>query len=168
MTAADDRFEIIEVCIRFHWCYDRKDWDDLGSVLDEVVSMPTLEEMAQATPFDPDDYLDRYQRRREDLVRSLASTAAGLRTQHLVAGHRVQLATDAAVCNAHSMNVHLPEGDPLATPLWHGNTYRFDVVRTTAGWRIRGVVPAVMWSWGDDTFYDPTEKQRAWTKPLER
>jgi hypothetical protein len=63
--------------------------------------------------------------------------------------------------------VHLPEGDPSAPPLWHGNTYRFDLVRTAGGWKIRGVVPAVVWSWGDESISDVAAKQRSWADPLD-
>jgi hypothetical protein len=170
LSAADlsDRVEIVDACLKFHWCYDRRNWDELGAVLHDVVSMPTLEELREDPSFDPEHYLDRFQRSRDDVTGGLSSFAEGLVTQHLVAGHQVRIDGDAAVCEAQAINVHLRQDDAAAAPLWHGNIYRFDLVRTAAGWRIAGVVPGIVWSWGDESFHDVAAKQRAWIDSMDR
>jgi hypothetical protein len=163
LTTADDHIAIVEACTKFHWFYDRKQWDDLGALLDDVVSMPTLEEIGD----DVEGYLERYHRTRADVTAGLRLFADGLVTQHLVAGHLVTITGDTAVCIAHGINVHLRDEDRTAPPLWHGNTYRFDLVRRAEGWRIAGMVAGIVWGWGDDSVHDVSAKQRVWVKTLD-
>jgi hypothetical protein len=174
LGAIADRLEIIEVCTRVHWCYDHRDWNGLDSLFADTVSMPTLAQAGSAG-FDLDGYLDGYLYSREELKRALSSVAAGLITQHLITGHQVTLGGDAAVCAAHSVNVHL--ASQLASGLGstagpssgsgrglvaHGNDYRFDLLRTADGWRIRGWVPRIRWGYGDEASYDANARQAAW------
>jgi len=156
-VAVADRLEIIEVCTRVHWSYDHEDWDALDDLFAATVSMPTLAQAA-GPGFDPDAYLSHYLFTREEVKRALRSVKAGLVTQHLVAGHQVRLAGSRAVCLAHSVNVHLTSQGPVT----HGNEYRFDLVRTAEGWRVRGWIPRVRWSHGDEASYDVTARQAAW------
>jgi hypothetical protein len=173
-----DRLEIIEVCTRTHWCYDHRDWDGLDALFAVAVSMPTLEQ-AGSPGFDLETYLDGYLFSREELKRALSSVQAGLITQHLIAGHQVTLEGDTAVCLAHSVNIHLasrlasgvasvagaPDSGASATGhglVAHGNDYRFDLLRTVDGWRIRGWVPRIRWGYGDEASYDANARQAAW------
>ena len=177
LGAIADRLEIIEVCTRVHWCYDHQDWDGLDFLFADAVSMPTLAQ-AGSPGFDLGTYLDGYLFSREELKRALSSVQAGLITQHLIAGHQVTLEGDTAVCLAHSVNVHLASGlafgsgwraRPVAASaasgrglVAHGNDYRFDLVRTADGWRIRGWVPRIRWGYGDEASYDADARQAAW------
>jgi hypothetical protein len=159
---AVDKFRVIELCRRPHWIFDHEHWTELAEVFTDPLSMPTLAQAGEPG-FDPDRYLDGYLVDRAELVRGMQLFKRGVLTQHLVAGHHVELAGDTAVCRAHSINIHYPVGDVRAeTLLAHGNDYRFDCVRTAAGWRIRGWVPAVRWSHGNDASHDAAAKQRAW------
>jgi hypothetical protein len=178
LGAIADRLEIIEVCTRVHWCYDHQDWDGLDFLFADSVSMPTLAQAGSAG-FDLSSYLDGYLFSREELKLALSSVRARLITQHLIAGHQVTLEGDAAVCVAHSVNVHLASrlasgaasvagasesgasesGHGLVA---HGNDYRFDLVRTADGWRIRGWVPRIRWGYGDEASYDANARQAAW------
>jgi SnoaL-like domain len=164
LGAIADRLEIIEVCTRVHWCYDHQDWDGLDFLFADAVSMPTLAQAGSAG-FDLDRYLDGYLFSRDELKRALSTVAAGLMTQHLITGHQVTLGGDAAVCLAHSVNVHLASqlasgsGGGLVA---HGNDYRFDLLRTADGWRIRGWVPRIRWGYGDEASYDANARQAAW------
>jgi hypothetical protein len=180
-TVADtvaDKLEIIEVCTRVHWCYDHQEWDGLDALFADVVSMPTLAQ-AGAAGFAVGRYLDDYLFTRDELKRALSSVKDGLTTQHLIAGHQVTLDGDSAVCLAQSINVHLtsgmaagsggePAGDLVGglggALVAHGNDYRFDLVRTGDGWRIRGWVPRIRWSYGNESSYDATAKQAAWLR----
>jgi hypothetical protein len=157
LAAVADKLEIIEVCTRVHWSYDHEDWDALDGLFAATVSMPTL---AQASEhgFDPEGYLSHYLFTREDVKRALRAVKTGLVTQHLIAGHQVTLHGNRAVCLAHSINVHLPDGDTVL----HGNEYRFDLTRTAEGWRIRGWVPRIRWSHGDGSSYNAAARQAAW------
>jgi hypothetical protein len=157
-----DRLDIIATCQRVHWTYDHETWADLDELFTDPVAMPTVAQAA-AIDFDPNDYLERYLVSRAQLRHGMSSFKQGLLTQHLVAGHHVDLDGDRAVCRAHSINIHFPADDVRdRTLLGHGNEYRFDLVRTAAGWRIRGWVPWVRWSYGADRAHDVAAKQQAW------
>jgi len=160
LAAVADKLEIIEVCTRVHWCYDHQEWDGLDTLFDAAVSMPTLAQAA-SPGFDVEGYLNDYLFSRDELKRALGSVRHGLITQHLIAGHQVTLDGDRAACLAHSVNIHLPSGAG-ANLVAHGNDYRFDLLRTADGWRIRGWVPRIRWSYGDEAGYDATAKQAAW------
>jgi hypothetical protein len=183
LVAIADRLEIIEVCTRTHWCYDHQDWDGLDFLFADAVSMPTLAQ-ADSPGFDLETYLDGYLFSREELKRALSSVRAGLITQHLVAGHQVTVEGGTAVCLAHSVNIHLASGlasgvasadgaSDSGAPgsgapgsghglVAHGNDYRFDLLRTADGWRIRGWVPRIRWGYGDEASYDADARQAAW------
>jgi len=164
VAAIADTMEIIEICTRVHWCYDHQEWGGLDALFFDMVSMPTLAQ-ASAGGFDTGRYLDDYLFTREELKRALSSVKDGLVTQHLIAGHQVALDGDRAVCLAHSINVHLTPGASSGASgslLAHGNDYRFDLVRTADGWRIRGWVPRIRWSHGDEASYDAAARQAAW------
>jgi hypothetical protein len=89
----------------------------------------------------------------------------GLVTQHLIAGHQVELDGDRAVCRAHSINVHLPENAEAdnSTVVLHGNEYRFELARTPAGWRIDGRQTWIRWRWGDEARYDVDRRLLEWS-----
>ena len=165
-----DRLEIIEVCTRLHWCVDHRDWDGLDDLLADQVSFPTPAEMS-APGFDP----ARYRRSRAEVKAAYPGLLAGLITQHLIAGHQVELDGDRAICRAHSINVHLPE-DGEGSPgrdsgrsgkdgglVLHGNEYRFELARTAVGWRIDGRQTWIRWRWGDEAHYDVDRRLLQWS-----
>jgi hypothetical protein len=164
LLAVADKLEIIEVCTRVHWCYDHQEWDGLDALFDGTVSTPTLAQAA-SPGFDAEHYLDDYLFTRDELKRALGAVRQGLTTQHLIAGHQVTLNGDRAVCLAHSVNIHLSSGIasvPGGGMVAHGNDYRFDLLRTAESWRIRGWVPRIRWSYGDEASYDAAAAQAAW------
>jgi hypothetical protein len=162
LTAAADKFDIIELCKRPHWIYDHDAWDELDDVFTDPLSMPTAAQAADLS-FNAETYLGTYLVARTELRRGMAMFKAGLITTHLVAGHHVTLQGDIAICRAHSINIHLPaDAASEHTLLAHGNEYRFDCVRTGAGWRIRGWAPWVRWSYGNESSHDAASKQSAW------
>jgi hypothetical protein len=157
LRGVSDRLEIIEVCTRLHWCVDHRDWDGLDDLLADQVSFPTPAEMT-APGFDPAGY----RRSRAEVKAAYPVLLAGLITQHLIAGHQVELDGDRAVCRAHSINVHLPEGSGGDLVL-HGNEYRFELARTAAGWRIDGRQTWIRWRWGDEAHYDVDRRLLRWS-----
>ena len=161
LFAVADKLKIIEVCTRVHWCYDHQQWDGLDALFDGTVSMPTLAQAA-SPGFDAERYLDEFLFTRDELKRALGAVREGLTTQHLIAGHQVTLNGDRAVCLAHSVNIHLPLSGTGGGLVAHGNDYRFDLLRAAEGWRIRGWVPRIRWSHGDEASYDATAAQAAW------
>lgn len=164
--ALADRLEIIEVCTRLHWCVDHRDWDGLDDLLADYVSFPTPAEM-QAPGFDPAGY----RRSRAEVKAAYPGLLAGLITQHLITGHQVTLDGDRAVCRAHSVNVHLPDGGAHDALVVHGNEYRFELERTGRGWRISGRQTWIRWRRGDETDYDVDRRLLRWAAsvpPLSR
>jgi hypothetical protein len=158
-----DRLEITEVCTRLHWCVDHRDWDGLDDLLADQVSFPTPAEMT-APGFDP----ARYRRSRAEVKAAYPGLLAGLITQHLITGHQVELDGDRAVCRAHAINVHLPEGG--GDLVLHGNDYRFELARTITGWRIDGRQTWIRWRWGDEAHYDVDRRLLEWSgqvRPVE-
>jgi len=160
-----DRLEIIEVCTRLHWCVDHRDWDGLDDLLADQVSFPTPAELAEPD-FDP----ARYRRSRAEVKAAYPGLLAGLITQHLIAGHQVELDGDRAVCRAHAINVHVPEGGKGggeggkdSALILHGNEYRFELARTTVGWRIDGRQTWIRWRWGDEAHYDVDRRLHDWS-----
>jgi hypothetical protein len=162
LTAAADKFDVIELCKWPHWIYDHDAWDELDDVFTDPLSMPTVTQAADPS-FNAETYLGTYLVARADLKRGMAMFKANLITTHLVAGHHVTLEGDTAICRAHSINIHFPaDAARQDTLLAHGNEYRFDCVRTAAGWRIRGWAPRVRWRYGNESSHDAAAKQRAW------
>jgi hypothetical protein len=154
---ATDKLEIIELCTLNHWIYDHDDWDAYDEVFADEVSFPG------ADVVDPDAYLDGHLVTREALKDALKGFKSGLITQHLIAGHRVELQGETAICRAHSINIHFPADNPADEALLaKGNDYRFDCIRTNDGWRIRGFLATTRWSWGNDRSHDAGVKLRKW------
>lgn len=156
---AADKLEIIELCTVKHWIYDHDNWPEYDDVFTDPVAF------AGAATVDPDSdsYLSDHLITREELKLALQGFKAGLTTQHLITGHRVQIDGDTAVCRAHSINVHLPTGTAMNDAvLAKGNDYRFDCIRTVAGWRIRGFIGTTRWTWGNPESHNADAKMRAW------
>ena len=70
-------------------------------------------------------------------------------TQHLVTNHLVTIDGDQATCTAAFQATHVlanPHGDPTWTL---GGHYRFDLTRTSGGWRIAAVTMTADWAAGN-------------------
>jgi hypothetical protein len=156
---AADKLEIIELCMVKHWIYDHDAWPEYDEVFADVVSFPG----AAAVDVDSNAYLQGHLITRDELKAALQGFKAGLITQHLIAGHRVQLDGDTAVCRAHSINIHFPARNAVDDALLaKGNEYRFDCIRTSSGWRIRGFIAVTRWTWGNAGSHDADDKMRTW------
>lgn len=155
-----DRLDIIDVCTRWHWYVDHREWDAIAGLLDAEVSFPTPSESA-SPDFRPENYL----RRREEIIAAYPALLAGLVTQHLIAGHQVSLDGDRAVCLAHSVNVHVPEHDAEGIVV-HGNDYRFELRRAFDGWRVTGRQTSIRWRYGDEAHYAVDARMGAWSERI--
>ncbi|WP_196439900.1 nuclear transport factor 2 family protein [Planomonospora sp. ID67723] len=138
MGTLDDRFEIIDVCTRLVWHTDRREWDLLASVFAEKVMLDyTSLDGGEPVTLTPGQIVGAWSQ-------VLGAFDA---TQHLLGNHLVTTDGDTAVCTASFQATHRL-ADPYGSPLWTlGGTYRFDLVRTAAGWKIAGVV--MTWTWAD-------------------
>lgn len=162
----DDRAAIVELCTRLHWFIDHGQLDELDGLLDDSVSMPTVADIANDPDFDRVGYLEvaGFRHSREQIKDGISRFTAGMTTQHLIAGHHVFGEQDTATCTAHSINVHIPDGAPSGTILWHGNEYQFDLLRRDGRWRIVGWLSWIRWSAGDESFHNVTNKQQEWLR----
>jgi hypothetical protein len=155
-----DRLDIIEVCTRLHWCVDHRDWDRLDELLAEQVSFPTPAELL-APGFDGANYV----RGRAEIKAAYPVLLGGLITQHLIAGHQVEIVGDQAVCRAHAINVHVPE-DGQGSVVAHGNEYLFKLRRTGSGWRIYARQTWIRWRSGDESRYEVDARMRVWAEEI--
>lgn len=135
-----DRFAVIEVCTRMGWHADQREWEALKTVFAGEVRLDyTSLNGGEPAVLSPAQIADAWSR-------VLGGFDA---TQHLITNHLVTLDGDTAVCTASFQATHRL-ADPLGAPLWTlGGTYRFDLVRTGDGWRIRGVVMTATWADGN-------------------
>lgn len=135
-----ERHAVVEVCTRMAWHADQREWEELRAVFaDEVRLDYTSLNGGEPAVLSPAQVVDSWSR-------VLGGFDA---TQHLIANHLVTLQGDTAVCTASFQATHrLPD---LSGPLWTlGGTYRFDLVRTGGGWKIRGVVMTAQWADGNE------------------
>jgi hypothetical protein len=153
-----DRMDIVDTCLAMHWHLDRKEWQALGDVFDDVVRWPTARNILSEDGSDAGG--GHAERDREQVIESLRVLMEGIVTQHLVAGHRVVvLEGDRATCEAHSINAHIGTARFADSRLIHANLYRFDLRRTALGWRICGLDVEVVWGAGNEAIHMNVERQ---------
>ncbi|WP_086735297.1 nuclear transport factor 2 family protein [Streptomyces glaucescens] len=140
MSSPEDRLDVIETCTRMLWYVDLRQWDALPALLAEKVTL---------------DYTSLFGG--EPIVRTpdqvIADWSAGLghlkATQHMIGNQIAEVRGDAAVLTAHFQATHLLP-NPYGSETWTlGGRYRFDLARTTAGWRIAGVLMTALWADGN-------------------
>jgi len=136
----DDRTAIIDTTIRMAWLADRCKWDDLVDVFaaDVRVDYSALTGIAAAT-------VDRH-----DLVNGWRTALSGLTaTQHLLGNHLVEVDQNIATVTASFQATHVlanGAGDPIWTL---GGHYRYELLRTTNGWRITALTMTPDWATGN-------------------
>ncbi|MFI6521908.1 nuclear transport factor 2 family protein [Spirillospora sp. NPDC050679] len=145
MSTAEDRLNVIETCTRMAWHADRREWEALKGVFAGKVTLDYTSlnggEPAELTP--------------EQIVGAWSQVLGGFdATQHLVTNHLVTVEGERAVCTASFQATHRL-ANPFGSPLWTlGGTYRFDLVRSGAGWLIDGVVMTATWADGNQKLMD--------------
>jgi hypothetical protein len=146
-----DRADIIDVCIRNHWYTDRKRWDLLAECFAEEVTMPTRDIMRTLEPGQSGtgSVLPR-----ETFVKNIASWMEELTTQHILAGHHVDLDGDTAVCHANGYNQHIGALQVGGNRVVHGTAYEWRLRRTPDGWRIVSLTGTPIWGEGNEAVCD--------------
>ncbi|MFD8232653.1 nuclear transport factor 2 family protein [Streptomyces sp. NPDC059696] len=132
-----DRFDIIDTCTRMAWYADAREWDALAGVFADQVTLDyTSLDGGEPVTLAPAQIVEGWR----------AGLGVYTATQHLITNHLVTVDGDTAVCTAAFQASHRRTDGGL----WvlHG-TYRFDLARTGAGWRITGVVMTARWSDGE-------------------
>jgi SnoaL-like domain len=140
MLSSMDRLDVIDTCTRMAWHADQREWDKLGSVFADKVTLDyTSLNGGEPVTLTPGQIVEAWQS-------VLGGFAA---TQHLLGNHLVTIDGDTAVCTASFQATHR-KAEPYGDALWTlGGTYRFDLVRTGDRWRITGVVMTATWGDGN-------------------
>jgi hypothetical protein len=138
--STEDRLDIIEACTRFGWHADRREWDRFAEVLTDELYV----DYTALTGGAPGDV------KSAELIAGWREQFARLETtQHLIAGHLVEVDGDTAVCTANFHAQHVTavaHGDHKMVLSGH---YRFGLIRTDGGWQINSVVMTPTWSTGN-------------------
>ncbi|MCX4750233.1 nuclear transport factor 2 family protein [Kitasatospora sp. NBC_01287] len=138
-----DRLDVIELCTKFGWLFDQRDWAALAEVFADQVVTGSPDEPRTLTP--------------RQLVDTWAAQVAGVRsTQHQITDHLVALnsAAGTASCTAQYQVRHTGTAAGRDPRLENAGHYRFDLRATPAGWRITRLVATPTWSSGDPTILD--------------
>ncbi|MFJ4688129.1 nuclear transport factor 2 family protein [Streptomyces sp. NPDC091377] len=140
MSSVADRLDVIDTCTRMAWFIDAAEWDALESVFADEIQLDYTSlnggEPATVT------------------AKGLVAAWSGLlgafaTTQHLLSNYLVDVDGDTAVATAMFQATHRMPNEH-GGPLWTlGGKYRFELVRTDAGWRISGIVMTTTWADGN-------------------
>lgn len=135
-----DNAKIIEVCTRFAWHADHREWDALQALFTDVVLL---------------DYtsLNGGEPARLDaatLVGNWAKVLGGFdATQHLITNHLVEVTGDTARCTAAYQATHRLNSS-VGGSLWTlGGDYQFELIRSDARWLISAVTMRATWGDGN-------------------
>lgn len=140
MSTTDDRLAIIETCTRMAWHTDQREWDRLGEVFADSVTLDYTSlnggEPAVLTP--------------AQIVEAWSGLLGAFdATHHLITNHLVTVDGDTALCTASFQATHRLT-DPFGPSLWTlGGTYRFDLIRSDGAWKIGAVVMTATWADGN-------------------
>ena len=74
----------------------------------------------------------------------------GLTTQHVVAGHHVDLRGDTASCYANGINMHIGAPSIAENRVVHANAYEFELTRAPDGWQITALSSKPIWAQGNE------------------
>ncbi|MFI6742322.1 nuclear transport factor 2 family protein [Nonomuraea sp. NPDC050451] len=140
MSTTEDRLAIIETCTRMAWHADQREWDRLGEVFADSVTLDyTSLNGGEPVVLTPAQIVEAW----SGLLGAFDAT------QHLITNHLVTVDGDTALCTASFQATHRLT-DPFGSPLWTlGGTYRFDLVRSDGAWKIAAVVMSATWADGN-------------------
>ncbi|WP_211222343.1 nuclear transport factor 2 family protein [Actinokineospora enzanensis] len=138
-AAVADRLDVIETCTRVVWHTDQREWERLGEVFADRVSLDyTSLNGGEPVTLAPEVIIGAWR----DALGGYDST------HHLLTNHLVTVAGDEAVCTAAFLATHRL-GSALGGSLWTlGGTYRFSLTRSDR-WRIDGMVMTAVWGDGN-------------------
>jgi hypothetical protein len=138
--SATDRLEILELTSKLGLLVDAREWQALRSLFTDPVEVDyTALNGGEPQSPRPSDLVDGWRRALEPLAS----------TQHLIAGHVIELDGDRATCAANVQATHVLAsaiGDPTFTL---GGRYDIALRRTQEGWRMCGLTLTVQWASGN-------------------
>ena len=143
MTDPADRERVIDTVLRFGSALDDRDWDVLHHCL-----MPELDVDYSSFRGTPPGRLSA-----DEFVSLRKSGLAGLVTQHLSVGHRVEIHDDAASCRCDFVIRRWPEAPADSRFLHSYGYYQYVLRRAPHGWRISAITQVVRRSEGDRSLH---------------
>lgn len=131
----EDRADIIDLTHRYCWALDTNQWHELDDVF-----------LPDATA-----QLGTHECKDLDQIKQVCSNALGKLddSQHIVATHQVAVDGDTATSRCYLHAQHVRRGASQGPHYIVGGRYEDDLVRTTAGWRIKRRILTVMWTEGN-------------------
>lgn len=135
-----DRDEVVETCVRLSWHIDHREWKQAAALLVDRVRVDyTSVNGGEPETYGPDEF-----------TAGLSSVLTRLdSTQHVQAGHLVDVDGHRAVCTTNVLGFHRlanPHGAPMRTV---GGTYRFELIHTADGWKISDWTFTLSWADGN-------------------
>jgi hypothetical protein len=138
-----DRLGVIDTIVRFGRALDDQDWPALRRSL--AAELHVDYSSFRGTP--------PARTAADEFVAQRRSGLAGLVTQHLGAGHLVEVRGDTATCRCDFAIRRWPT-DPSDSRFLHSyGTYRFGLRRNADGWEIESIQQVVVRSEGDRTLH---------------
>ena len=137
-----DQQAVIDIAIRYTWALDSNNWDELDDVF-------TPDGSAHFMASEPEVGLDAIKARVASALGHLDDS------QHIVSNHQVRIDGDQAThrCYLHAQHVRRGvEGGELYVV---AGRYEDDMVRTSAGWRIKRRALIAMWNDGNRAVVRP-------------
>jgi 3-phenylpropionate/cinnamic acid dioxygenase small subunit len=136
LRCLDDKQALHELLVSYAWACDDRDWARYRSVFTDDATI---------------DYTGAFGRsgRRDEIAAWIEELMGGPtleHTQHMLSNFYVELDGDRAAGRVNYLNPDVfsrPEGRSL---LVNGGIYRFEAVRTDAGWRLSSLTARILWS----------------------
>jgi hypothetical protein len=138
------RSEIVELTSRFCAWVDARDWDGVESLFANPVRVDyTSLNGGEPETLEPRQLVAGWQ----DMLSRLDAT------QHLIAGHVVEVDGAHATCAASIQGTH--RLDAATAPWTVGGRYDFELRHTDGAWRISGLTLTVQWTSGSRQIMQP-------------
>lgn len=135
-----DRNAIVEVCNSLGWLTDRREWNELRSLFAPSVYLDyTSLWGGEARAIHPGELVAGWRR-------TLGGLAA---TQHLIAGHLVEIDGEEAVCLCNFLAVHAAEFTNEKSIWTVGGQYRLEFRHLEGEWRISTLTMTALWETGN-------------------
>jgi len=142
-TDPADRDGVIATVLRFGSALDDRDWHALRECLARELDL-----VYSSFRGTPPGRLSA-----DEFVALRRSGLAGLVTQHLSVGHRVEIRGDDAICRCDFMIHRWPEAEADPRFLHSYGLYHYALRRAAHGWEISAITPVVRRSEGDRSLH---------------
>jgi hypothetical protein len=141
-----DRITIVDLITRLGVTLDEKRFGNLASLF--------TEDVAVRFGFPGSEPIDNIQSLAERGRRSQGRFA---RAHHIFTDHLIELSGDKAKVRANLLGFHVHRAEEPAAHFDIGERYRFEMIRTTDGWRISHMTTEPVWTAGESPSPPPAD-----------